>query len=98
MAGLPDGIYEALLDEELSSLLQRHPELRSVFGKLDPEEEPARYAAFLARLVEKALQLEKDPPTRLRICNQIVEQISNNPTAAFLRNNRLLSANKSVLL
>jgi superfamily II DNA or RNA helicase len=95
---LPDGIYEALLDEELNSILQRHPELRSVFGKLDPEEEPARYAAFLARLVEKALQLENDPAKRLRICNQIVERIANNPTAAFLRNNRLLSANKPVLL
>jgi hypothetical protein len=48
MTSLPQGIYEALLDEELNSILQRHPELRSVFGKLDPEEEPARYAAFLA--------------------------------------------------
>ena len=38
MTSLPQGIYEALLDEELNSILQRHPELRSVFGKLDPEE------------------------------------------------------------
>ena len=75
MASLAEGIYERLLDEELSSILQRHPELRSVLGKLDPEEEPARYAAFLARLVEKALRLDNDPATRLRICNQIVEQI-----------------------
>ncbi len=85
-------------DEELSQILKRHPELRSVLGKLDPEEEPARYAAFLARLVEKALQLENDPATRLRICNQIVEQIADSPTSAFLRRNRLLSANKPVLL
>lgn len=43
MASLPQGIYDALLDEDLKSILQHHPELRSVFGKLDPEEEPARY-------------------------------------------------------
>ena len=98
MTSLPQGIYERLLDEELSQILERHPELRSVFGKLDPEEEPARYAAFLARLVEKALQLENDPVARLRICNQIVERISDSPTSAFLRSNRLLSANKPVLL
>jgi hypothetical protein len=67
---LPQGIYEALLDEELNSILLQHPELRSVFGKLDPEEEPTRYAAFLARVVEKALRLEDDPLTRLRIYNE----------------------------
>ena len=53
MASLPHGIYEALLDEELSAILRGHPELRSVLGKLDPEEAPARYADFLARLLEK---------------------------------------------
>ena len=36
---LPPGIYEALLNDELSSVLKSHPELRSVFGKVDPEEE-----------------------------------------------------------
>ena len=98
MANLPQGIYEALLDEELNSILQQHPELRSVFGKLDPEEQPARYAAFLARLLEKALRLEDDPATRLRLCNEIVERIAGAPTASFLIGNRLVAAAKSVLL
>jgi hypothetical protein len=43
-----DGIYEALLDKDLQ-ILQLHPELRSIFGKLDPEEEPARSSAFLLK-------------------------------------------------
>ena len=34
---LPQGIYEALVDEELNAVLQQHTELRSVFGKLDPD-------------------------------------------------------------
>jgi hypothetical protein len=45
------GIYEALLDKDLKSILQLHPELRPVFGKLDPEEEPARYNRILAASV-----------------------------------------------
>jgi superfamily II DNA or RNA helicase len=98
VASLPQGIYEALLDEELNSILQRCPELRSVFGKLDPEEEPARYAAFLARLLEKALRLEDDPALRLRLCNEIIERISANPAFEFLRGGRLIAADKPLLL
>ena len=95
---LPLGIYETLLDEELNSILQHHPELRSVFGKLDAEEEPARYAAFVARLVEKALRLEDDPETRLRLCNEIVERIAGNQATQFFQGNRLVKADKPVLL
>jgi superfamily II DNA or RNA helicase len=98
MAGLPQGIYESLIDEDLNSILQLHPELRSVFGKLDPEEEPARYAAFLARLLEKALRLEDDPETRLRLCNEIIERIAGNESTEFLQGNRLVKADKPLLL
>jgi superfamily II DNA or RNA helicase/HKD family nuclease len=98
VASLPHGIYEALLDEGLSSVLQTHPELRSVFGKLDPEEEPSRYAAFVARLLEKALSLESDPETRLRLCNEVVERISGRPATQVLSNRRLVPAEKPLLL
>jgi hypothetical protein len=51
MAGLTDGLYESLLDEDLRDILKDRPELRSVFGKIEADEEPARYAAFLERHV-----------------------------------------------
>jgi hypothetical protein len=95
---LPHGIYEALLDEDLNSVLQQHPELRSVFGKLDPEEEPTRYAAFVARVVEKALRLEGDSLTRLRICNDLVERVAGLPSTEFLKNKRLIHKDRPVLL
>jgi superfamily II DNA or RNA helicase len=98
MASLPLGIYEALLDENLKSLLQQHPELRSVFEKIDPEEEPARYAAFLSRVLEKALRLEEDPAARLRLCNEIIERIAGNPSTRFLQGKRLVAADKSLLV
>ncbi len=98
MASLPHGIYEALLDEELNANLHRQPELRSAFGELDPEEEPARYAALLARVLEKALQLEDDPANRLRLCNEIIERIAGNPTTQFLQGSRLVATAKPLLL
>lgn len=98
MESLPHGIYEALLDEELSSILQRHPELRSVFGKIDPEEEPSRYAAFVSKLLEKALSLEADPATRLRLCNEVVAKIAGRPPVQFPVNKHLVRTEKPLLL
>lgn len=73
---LPHGIYEALLDEELQDVLLNHPELRSVFGKLDPEEEPSRYASFVGKVLEQALRQQADPAVRLRLCNELIGRIS----------------------
>ena len=94
----PQGIYEALLDEELRFLLEREPELRSVFAKIDPEEEPQRYAAFVARIVERALRLEDDPVSRLRVCNEIIDRLAGHPDAGFLKGNRLVPTDKQLLL
>ncbi len=58
---LPHGIYDALLDESLQNTLRHHPELRAVLGKLDAEEQPERYARFVAAIVEQALRIDSDP-------------------------------------
>jgi hypothetical protein len=81
---LPHGVYEALLDENLRGVLQEHPELRSIFGKLDPEEEPSRYAMFVAKVFEHALRLETDPLVRLRLCNEVIERITGTPEVPLL--------------
>src|SRR5438105_2866170 len=98
MRELPAGLYESLLYEELQETLQRNPELRSVFGKVEAEEEPARYAAFLTRVIERALRLEADPAVRLRICNAIVDHLAGAPDGDSLRKNRLVPQEKSLLL
>jgi hypothetical protein len=92
------GVYEALLDHELNSILELHPELRSVFGKLDPEEAPARYASFLGKILEQALRLQTDPESRLRLCNEIIEKISAGPKAGFLQDRRLIPREEPILL
>jgi hypothetical protein len=73
---LPFGIYEALLDEKLQDLLLRHPELRSVLSKIDTEEQPSRYAAFVAKVIEKSLRQETDSLERLNLCNRLIDLLS----------------------
>lgn len=90
------GIYDALLDKELRDVLDRYPELRTVLGKIDHEEQPARYAAFVARVVEQALSEETDPAARLVLCNRIIEIISKK--SKHLEKHQLVDAQRSILL
>ena len=92
------GIYEALLDRDLKEALGRHPELRSVLGKIDFEEQPARYAAFLAAVIEQALRHETDPASRLAFCNRLIEQISGLPDRAHIGGKFLIDAAEPLLL
>ncbi len=98
MPTLTEGLYDALLDEDLQAILARHPELRSVFGKVDPEEEPARYAAFVADVLERALKYEDDSAARLQLCNEVIARIAHVPGAEQLKHRSLVAAEKSLLL
>jgi superfamily II DNA or RNA helicase len=92
------GVYEALLSKEMRDLLDRHPDLRAVFGKLDPEEEPARYAAFIAKVIEEALRQETNSGTRLELCNQLITLVTGRGRAEHLAARQLLPTEKSLLL
>jgi HKD family nuclease len=95
---LPYGIYDALLDEELREALSRHSDLRAVLGKMDAEEQPARYAAFLARIIEQALREQSDPVERLAVCNRLIEVVSREAEVDYLVRHRLTKGQKQVLL
>lgn len=92
------GIYEALLDSRLKGILEHHPELRSIFGKLDPEEEPARLASFVSKVLERALRMEADSATRFRLCNDLIQQLCQLTDREFLADQQLISTEKPVLL
>lgn len=94
---LPFGIYDALLNEGLQKTLKRHPELVSVLGKIDQEEQPSSYAAFLGRVIEQALKQE-DPNTRLALCNQLIDILSGNSERAHIGTYKLVRAEKSIHL
>ena len=92
------GIYDALLDELLQESLHRHPELRTIFGKIDQEEQPSRYATFVARVLEQALREESDPQRRLTLCNEILGQVASQPGKEHLRRHYLVPEQKQLLL
>lgn len=91
------GIYDALLDEALRDALSRHPELRAILTKIDSEEQPARYSAFIGNIIEKALRQETDPTERIELCNRLVELISESSATEFLAKHKLISDERSIL-
>jgi superfamily II DNA or RNA helicase/HKD family nuclease len=95
---LPYGLYDTLLDEKIREVLSRHPELRAVFGKLDTEEQPSRYAAFLTRILEQVIGEESDSIRRLALCNRLIEIISRETEGNHLVRRRLIQTQKQVLL
>lgn len=95
---LHHGIYEALLDEALQEALARRPELRRVFGKIEPDEEPALYASFVAKVLEQALREESDPALRLALCNRILGTVAAEPGRGHLNQRRLVPEAKPLLL
>ena len=95
---LPHGIYEALVDQKLEDLLAASPELRSVLAKLDPEEEPTRYAAFVGAVLVKACRQKPNSNVRRDLCNQLIARISADPSASFLADRSLRFADAPLLL
>lgn len=95
---LVPGIYDTLLSEDIKELLACSPELRSLLGKVDPEEEPSKYAAFVAKVIEQALREEAESAQRLNLCNQILAHLAQNPKRKHLGHKRLVDDVKSVLL
>lgn len=95
---LTPGIYEALLSVGIHEVFARHPELRTVFGKIDTEEQPSRYSAFVAKVLEQALREESDPEKRLALCNEILSHVCLDPRRNHLEKHRLVADPKPILL
>lgn len=95
---LAHGIYEALIDEYLRDALALRPELRTVFGKIDPEEQPGLYSSFVAKVLEQALREESDPEKRLALCNWIIGHVANEPGRGHLEKHRLVPGQKKPIL
>lgn len=95
---LSPGIYAALLDEALQEALAQRPELRRVFSKIDPEEQPALYASFVAKVLEQALREESDPEQRLALCNRLLGTVAAEPGKGHLEKRRLVAESKPLLL
>jgi superfamily II DNA or RNA helicase/HKD family nuclease len=95
---LPSGIYDALLDERLRDILIGNPDLRVVLAKIDPEEQPSRYAGFLSKVIERALEQQVDFASRLDLCNKLIELIAGSGETNHLNQHKLVNEHKSILI
>jgi hypothetical protein len=94
---LVPGLYERLLDEELSLALAARPELQAILGKLDDEEAPHAYGQFLLQLIVQALR-DRAPDERLPLVNKLIALISATDGLGYLQRKTLLACAEPVLL
>ncbi len=80
----PEGIYDQLIDRKTRDLLLENPELRSIVKKIDSAESPARFAAFLSRIIEEALHRQETIETRRDLCNSIIDQLCGDDAVKYL--------------
>jgi superfamily II DNA or RNA helicase/HKD family nuclease len=92
------GIYDALLDQSLRDILAQVPELRSVLGKIDTEEQPARYASFVGKIIEQTLRVVDNSEGRLALANRIIGLLAGETGLAHLEQHKLVAARNSLLL
>lgn len=98
MSKIEFGIYERLIDEYLHDVLKKHPSLRTVFGKIDPEEQPGKYSSFVAKILEQALREEGDSEKRLSLCNSLIDHVVKAGNRSHLHKHRLVSKQNPILL
>ena len=58
---LPAGLYEALLDEELQSLIDANPDLIPTLVAIDDEASPHSYSQFIGQVIKQALRITNTP-------------------------------------
>ncbi len=100
MAAVPSlapGLYERLLDVDLSTALAAQPELKAILGKLDDEESPHAYSQFISHLLTHALRSRK-AEERLPLVNRLIALIAATDGLDYLQRKTLLAESTPVLL
>ena len=96
MNGLSIGLYERLLDNELSEILSSEPELTAVLRSIDDEAAPHIYSQYVGQLVFKALRIHKKEK-RIEVINRLIELLSATDGLDFLQRKKLLEGEKTLL-
>lgn len=90
------GLYERLLDVDLSESLAAQPELRAILGKMDDEESPYAYSQFFSRLLAHSLRSRK-PEERLPLVNRLIALIAATDGFDYLKRRTLIATAEPVL-
>lgn len=93
---LSPGLYEQLVDQELSVLLESRPDLIATIVAIDDDSAPHTYSQFLAQLLHQALPIVK-PEERLPIINRLVALLSAEDGLDYTKRKQLLSRTRNLL-
>ena len=70
-----EGIYESLLTDALAQRIEESSALEPQFEAIDPADQPAVFARYVASAVLEALESTRDPATRLEIVEAILKSV-----------------------
>lgn len=93
---LPAGLYEALLDEELQSLIDSNPDLIPTLVAIDDEASPHSYSQFIGQVIKQALRITKSEDRR-SLVNRLIELLSAQDGLKYTQRKHLLERPKSLL-
>lgn len=93
---LPPGLYEKLVDSELSNLIKSHPELAATLEKVDDAQEPDILARFMAAVIRQALP-GVPAHHRTNLINRLVDVLGSVDGLEYTARKKLLAAPHSVL-
>jgi len=93
---LPCGLYETLLDEELSTLLNGRSDLIATLVTIDNESAPQTYSQFLWQIIRRALPIVKSD-RQIEIINRLIELLSAEDGLDYTRRKILLKRPKTLL-
>ena len=93
---LPIGLYEALLDEDLQSLIDGNPDLIPTLVAIDDEAAPHSYSQFIGQVVRQALRITKKEERR-NLANRLIDLLSAQDGLKYTQRKHLLERPKSLL-
>ncbi|MGD9417661.1 MAG: DUF3427 domain-containing protein [Verrucomicrobiota bacterium JB025] len=93
---LPEGLYEALLDQDLQTLIDANPELIPTLVAIDDEASPQSYSQFIGQVVKQALRITKKEDRR-NLVNRLIELLSAQDGLKYTQRKHLLERPKSLL-
>ena len=70
-----EGIYESLLTDALAQSIEESAPLEPQFEEVDPADQPAVLARYVAGAVLEALESTRDPEARLEIVEAILKSV-----------------------
>jgi superfamily II DNA or RNA helicase len=91
----PIGAYSRILDEDIASFLNEHPELKALLRKMDDEEQPQQYTLLLARILHSFFY-QANSDDRIALLNRIIDLLGATDGHDYLLRKKILDGRQMV--